>query len=478
MKGVLWGILIVLILFSLSIEQSSAKNLRFGEGEKNENQVFEAASVGKKRPEGAQVEEGKIPDYPDPNKVPYRTRKSLLVHFFSVPAKVWHLALTPLGATIIWMEQKRVPQKLMDFFYLNDERTAAIFPLVSLGGNTGAGAGFMAFHNNVFGKRKRLSLSALYNTGDNNNAKVAYQDSSLFGSSFYFDLTGEYFNDSDENLYIDVGQNPANILNSSIGGNNSAENDETSYATEEIAALSNLGYAFNARVGLGVVSSFRSTDIDSGDGTGGERFPGDIPGADLRTKLFTIGGALTLNFTKGYPRVLSGTLVRLRYTYTNDVDGDRFEYNRFTASAEQFIPIPFLARNRRLALRGVFEKMDRIGDKQIPFYELSMLGDASNLRGFDQNRFRGRGLLLFNLEYRYPVWDTWDAVVFVDEGQVYDDLGDLDVSGFHTSIGTGLRFMSRNGFLMRFEVARSSEEWRALFQITPNFPIFSLTRDR
>jgi len=67
------------------------------------------------------------------------------------------------------------------------------------------------------------------------------------------------------------------------------------------------------------------------------------------------------------------------------------------------------------------------------------------------------------------VWDTWDAVIFLDEGQVYDDLGDLAIDEFHTAVGAGLRFMSQTGFLMRFEVARSSEQWRALFQIMPNF---------
>ncbi|MCZ6818647.1 MAG: BamA/TamA family outer membrane protein, partial [Calditrichaeota bacterium] len=179
----------------------------------------------------------------------------------------------------------------------------------------------------------------------------------------------------------------------------------------------------------------------------------------------------------GWPRVLSGSLLRTSYAYTTEVDGSRFAYNRFTVEAAQFFPVPFLAKHRTLAIRGMFEKLDRIGSQQIPFYELSTLGNAANLRAFDQNRFRGRGLLLFNFEYRYPVWDTWDAVIFVDEGQVYDDLGDISLDNFHTAIGTGLRFMSPAGFLMRFEIARGSEQWRVLFQISPNFPNFSFRRE-
>lgn len=407
-------------------------------------------------------------DYPDPNKIPYRSTKSLLVHLLELPAEIWHLIWTPLGATVIWAEQNRVPQKVADFFYLNDAKTAAVIPLVSVGGNTGAGGGLMAFYNQIGGKPRNLNVSALFSTPANNSATLVYQDSSLFNSSFYFDFTGSYFNDSDENFYVSSTIDTANALDSSIGANNSKKSDETSYATEELGAFANFGYSFGQHIGLGIVSSFRRVDIGRGDGHRNERFLDFVPGVAV-TKLFSVGGALTFNFVKGLPRKLSGPLLRLSYTYNKEVGGSRFEFNRFTGEANQFIPIPFMASHRRLALRGIFEKIDRIGEKQIPFYELSMLGDAANLRGFDQNRFRGRGLVLFNLEYRYPVWDTWDAVIFVDQGQVYDDLGDIALSEFHTAIGTGLRFMSATGFLMRFEVARSNEQWRALFQITPNF---------
>jgi len=408
-------------------------------------------------------------EYSDPNLIPYRTKKSALVHFLSLPAKIWHLAWTPLGATVIWMEQNQIPQKAINFFYLNDERTAAVFPLISLGGNTGAGAGLMVFHNNLFNKRKKINTSFLYSTSANNSATVAYSDSSLFGTSFYLDLTGSYFNDSDENLYIDTTMvSNENLRDSSIGANRSTKNDETSYSTEQADVIANFGYAIHEKIGLGITSSFRRADIASGDGTGGSLFPGGIPGAG-KTSLFSIGGTLTFNFSNGWPRTLSGTLLRLSYTYNREINGSRFEYNRFRAELNQFVPIPFLAKNRRLGIRGVFEKIDRIGTKQVPFYELSLLGDAANLRGFDQNRFRGRGLLFFNFEYRYPIWDTWDAVLFLDEGQVYDDLSEISLDEFHTAVGTGIRFMSRKGFLMRFEVARSSEQWRALFQIIPNF---------
>ncbi|MFQ6113081.1 MAG: BamA/TamA family outer membrane protein [bacterium] len=405
--------------------------------------------------------------YLDPNLIPYRTRRSPLVHFFSIPAKIWHLIWAPFGATVVWIEQNQIQEKVINFF-LNDDRTGGFFPLVSLGGNTGAGAGISIFHNDLFNKRKKINISFLYSTMRNNTATLVYSDSSLFGSSLFFNLSGEFFNDSDENLFIKSDLSPENLENSSIRGNLTTEDDETSYATKQGGVLVNLGYALNRRVGWGLSSSFKRANIDSGDGRGGDKLPSAVPGFGT-TSMFSFGTTLTLNFRNGWPRTLSGTLIQFGFQYNRELNGSRFEFNRYTVEVHQFISVPFLAKNRRLGLRARFEKIDRLSGKQIPFYELSLLGDAATLRGFDQNRFRGRGSLLFNFEYRYPVWDTWDAVIFFDEGQVFDDLGDLHIDNFHWGAGAGLRVMTATGFVFRLEVGFSRETVRALFQITPNF---------
>lgn len=408
--------------------------------------------------------------YPDPNTIPYRTRKSAWVHLFSIPAKIWHLIWTPLGATVIWAEQNRVAEKAMNFFFLNDERSAGFFPQVSFGGNTGAGAGLVLFHNNLFNKRNKINLNFLYSGTENNTVTLTYSDSTLFGSPFYLNVFGDFFNDSDENLFISGDISPENLANSSITANQSVEDDETSYATEQGGVQIDLGYAISQRVGLGIAAHFKRTNIKKGttEKREGELFPETIPGAGT-TSLFSIGPTITFNLSTGWPRVLSGAVFKFSYQYNRELNGSRFEYNRFTLEAHQFIPIPFLATNRRLGIRVRFEKLDRLNNKQIPFYELSMLGDAATLRGFDQNRFRGRGSLLFNFEYRYPVWDTWDAVLFFDEGQVFDDLNDLNIDNFHWGAGFGLRFMSAAGFLLRFEVGFSREMVRTLVQAAPNF---------
>lgn len=433
-----------------------------------EEQVPSRSSVNEPRNEPQQPErEETSPGYPDPNLVPYRTKKSLLVHLFEVPAKLWHLIWRPLGSGIIWVERNRIPEKAFNFF-LNDDGTAGFFPLVSFGGNTGAGAGLMLFDNNLFDQRKKINFSFLFSGMDNHNATLTYSDSTLFGKPVFFNLTGDFFNDSDENLFINQNIGIEKLRDSALNGNATTEADETSYATEQGGVQIDLGYAFSERVGLGVTSSFKRATVNSGDGFGGERFPDTIPGAGT-TSLFSIGSLWTFNFSGGWPRTNSGTVFEVGYSYNRELNGDLFEYNRYLLELHQFVPVPILPKNRRLAVRARFEKLDRLNNKQIPFYELSMLGDAATLRGFDQNRFRGRGSVLFNFEYRYPVWDFWDAVIFIDEGQVFDDINDINFGRFHFAAGAGIRMMSMTGFIMRFEVGAGREGVRALFQIAPNF---------
>jgi outer membrane protein assembly factor BamA len=74
-----------------------------------------------------------------------------------------------------------------------------------------------------------------------------------------------------------------------------------------------------------------------------------------------------------------------------------------------------------------------------PYYEI---GGASNIRGLDKESFSGNVMVFANLEYikgfaKYP---SFRGSLFLDIGNVYDDLNEIDLSDLHTSIGIGLRW--------------------------------------
>jgi outer membrane protein insertion porin family len=84
------------------------------------------------------------------------------------------------------------------------------------------------------------------------------------------------------------------------------------------------------------------------------------------------------------------------------------------------------------------------GDTTVRGYALDRLGDSAVL---DQNGFPtgGDALVIFNAELRFPVWRSLGGVAFVDSGNVFSRISDLDLSRLKTSTGLGLRYRSPLG---------------------------------
>jgi hypothetical protein len=392
-------------------------------------------------------------EFEDPNSIPYQTRKSIGYHILAFPSTVWRLLWYPLGKTTIWIDQNRIHLKVAGFF-LNDDMTGGFFPIMNIGGNMGFAPGVMAFHHNLFNKKKSINFSSLFASLDNNYTKLAYSDKSLFRSSLQFNFSGHFISDSEENHFS--------------GGNKGTKDNRSVYDIEEGKVQLGFGYDLSKRINWQLLANMKHTNISTASEEEYNTLPVDIAGFGT-TKLWGIGTGIAFDFRNGWPRTLSGTLIKINYHRYAEISYDRFQFNYYAVEAQQFVPVPFLARNRRLSFRGRLENRQEIFGKEIPFYELSMAGDADNLRGFDQNRFRAKGSVFFNFEYRYPIWDTWDAVIFLDEGQVFDEYEDITFDNFHWAVGAGLRLMTKTGFLLRLEFGYSKERVRALFELSPNF---------
>lgn len=155
----------------------------------------------------------------------------------------------------------------------------------------------------------------------------------------------------------------------------------------------------------------------------------------------------------------------------------------FTAQAFRVLPHTnriVLAGNVRLGLAAGFprESVDDQGQvvpgvliRDLPQSERFYAGGDSTIRGFALDRagthhvpslpsdtlddgllpIGGNGLMIFNAELRVPVTGGLGVVGFLDSGNVFARVGDLDLGEMRSAVGSGVRYKSPFGPL-RFDI--------------------------
>jgi hypothetical protein len=162
--------------------------------------------------------------------------------------------------------------------------------------------------------------------------------------------------------------------------------------------------------------------------------------------------------SQGRPR--RGGQRRAVVAYYTPAGSKESGYAQYRGSLQQFLPLWF---DRVLALRGYVSWIGLPADR-IHFQRLLSNDDPDVFRGYSDFRFRDRGMLGLNVEYRYPVWAYQekkgtgvDAYVFFDWAQVYGSREEIGLRALTESYGLGFRLVSHRGFSARAEVGFSEE---------------------
>lgn len=422
-----------------------------------------------------------IPGKTHPDSIPYRSEPSIGRRLLQAPATLVHLTTVPLKWGVIWSQEKQVFSRLSDFF-LNEEGSAGFYPNFSIGGRTAFAAGITYFNRDLFSSGHSLDLNTFYTNSQNYRLGLIYKVPPTQLRKYQVAVNGNLRKNNDQDIFL--------------GGNSGPEELEVDYQIEQYKLETEFGYLLWPHMLAKAMNGFIHTRIhDVAEFTEtGEPLDNFVEPDSYgfgTTSLFNTGVGATLDNRKGLSqntnkslvstvttsydfkqtklRVYSGALYDAGITYNRSLNTDDFEYLAYYADWQHFFSVPGLPLDRRLAFRARLQKRYPLGNAAVPFYELSILGDADNLRGYDQDRFRDLGSLLLTLEYRYPIWDTWDAVLFTDQGQVFNDYDQINFKRFHGAVGTGLRFMTASDFLFRVEVAFSKEGSRSLVEFTMNF---------
>ncbi len=371
------------------------------------------------------------------NRWPYR--------LLAAPEYAWSGLAYPFKKLAIAYERHDVMNRTLDVF-MTDERTAGVFPKFALGGTLSSGIGFTAFNNNLFRKNKEVRLSYLLATRENQVSEASYQDPSFFGSQWFLDSNVFWLNFDEGHFFP--------------GGNRSQERDQTNFELKQLAWDVKLGRRL-----IGDVSAAITGRILIADAKGSDRLPAtpvSVTGNNSSMTALAVEPSIWYDSRDNPFRSTRGWFVEGAFTYTDQVDRDQFRYLGYRFEIQRYIPV--FRGDRVLLLRWYLAKQDGVGGGSIPFYELTLLDLNNGLRGFDRGRWQDEGALLFNVEWRFPVWQDVEGDIFVDEGQVFGSYKDIGLQHFRYSVGGGLRFVSTRKFGFRIQAAASEDGVLALIR--------------
>lgn len=383
-------------------------------------------------------------DSADPNMVPYETERSVGHHILAAPSYLLHWISRPIGYGVKYAEEH------FPHWFKGERGPYGFLPLIEVGGEEGFAAGVLLYHDHLFFKDHRARAEILFGSQVYNEFDLQYQIPIKGVEHGSLTLEGEYENAPERSYYA---------------GN---RNEDLSYASEFGTIEVTYRQQVNRWLRTKINAWYRDRTIKTSryEDDLEEQIPSTLLG---NSKLYSIGSRWTFNYKKGKRRTLSGTQYVLGGNWTQSAETHSLSFMEYYGAIHHFVPIPVLPETRRLGLKMQLHKQNNLASRDIPFYELNSLGGTYNLRGFSSNRFRAKGTLQLTAEYRYPIWDFLDMVVFVDEGQPFNNYGDLSFGDFRSSYGFGFHLLSDNGLAFRSEFAFSNEGGRFIISITPNF---------
>src|SRR5262245_724111 len=328
-------------------------------------------------------------------------------------------------------------------------------------GGAGVGSGFgprvTFFNKNFLGRGIDVEVSLLYTYKQYQvfqfNGSIPFP--SRKSGRLSFDLGAAYISRAQDDFF-------------GIG-NNSPE-DETEFRTVTRQTSAGFTSKWNERWTSGFRAVYRNvgvTNPTSGVSTQDVVSAASVPGLFGAT-LGSAGFFVTRDTEKRENNSFKGGFDDFQISFNRSVSGGDFEYWRYRFSSRHLFWLTDDGR-KVLAARGLVETNVTPGDHLMPFFDMPFVGSDEGLRGFDNFRFRDKSALALTLEYRYRIWPRIDWGLFIDEGQVAPQLGDMALNGFHTGYGVRLFVWPKPNLPISIDYGRSNETWRVYINFNTRF---------
>lgn len=147
----------------------------------------------------------------------------------------------------------------------------------------------------------------------------------------------------------------------------------------------------------------------------------------------SLGGIVIYDTRDNYNFPSKGTYLELVLTQNGKYFGSPFEFTKISIDYVKYISI---FKDQVLAMNTYAVNMYG----KPPFNEMALLGGRRKMRGYYEGRFRDKNLLVFQGEYRVPLFWRVGAVAFGGIAAVANEFSEFRLESIKPSYGGGIRF--------------------------------------
>jgi outer membrane protein assembly factor BamA len=140
--------------------------------------------------------------------------------------------------------------------------------------------------------------------------------------------------------------------------------------------------------------------------------------------------------------------------------GSSYSFTQFTLDFRQYIQV---FRNHVFAWQALYTGI--YSKNEVPFQLLPTIGGSDIMRGFRQGMYRDKEMIVFQSEYRVPVYKRLKAALFCSAGDVMNY--SLQINKLKMAYGGGLRYQLNDARVhLRFDIAKNNYGDNLQFYVT------------
>ncbi|MCA6450852.1 MAG: BamA/TamA family outer membrane protein [Chitinophagaceae bacterium] len=145
-----------------------------------------------------------------------------------------------------------------------------------------------------------------------------------------------------------------------------------------------------------------------------------------------LGGSLTWDKRNNAFAPDQGFFYQFSLNHFSKFWGSDYVYTNFVFDLRKYVAV------KKNVLAFQLFSFNNTGD--VPIRSLASFGGANRMRGYYDGRYKDKNQIVFQAEYRFPLYKRFSAVLFGGTGTVGRNFSDYAVKDLKYSYGGGLRF--------------------------------------